>query len=84
MNNEEKILEMLTTMQQDIVDIKTDVAGLKTDVAGLKVSVARLEETVDELKAAHEETRGAVNALLRWAEEVGNTINFPLPRIADV
>ena len=58
--NEEKILEMLATMQKDITTIKEDVA---------------------ELKEAHEETRSGVNSLLEWAEECGNVIKFPLPKV---
>ena len=60
MTNEEKILEMLATMQKDITTIKEDVA---------------------ELKVAHEETRSGVNSLLEWAEECGNVIKFPLPKV---
>ncbi|MGF0006487.1 hypothetical protein [Lawsonibacter hominis] len=60
MTNEEKILEMLATMQKDITTIKEDVA---------------------ELKEAHEETRSGVNSLLEWAEECGNVIKFPLPKV---
>ena len=60
MTNEEKILEMLATMQKDITTIKEDVA---------------------ELKEAHEETRSGVNSLFEWAEECGNVIKFPLPKV---
>ena len=74
MTNEEKILEMLAAMQKDIVAIKEDVTEVKTDVAELKEDVAELGESL-------EETRSGVNSLLEWAEECGNVIKFPLPRV---
>lgn len=75
MNNEEKILEMLSAMQNDINAIKNDVSGLKNDVSVLKQDVEELRETA-------EITRTGVNALVEWAEDCGNAIKFPLPRIA--
>lgn len=67
MSNEEKILELLSAMQKDLAGVKEDLAGVKEDLA--------------ELKEAHEETRCGVNSLLEWAEECGNVIKFPLPRV---
>lgn len=37
-----------------------------------------------ELAEAHEETRAGVNTLLEWAEDVGTSITFPLPKIAKI
>ena len=58
MNNEEKILEMLSGLTVTIgkhgellTELKTDVAELKTDVEGLKTNVAGLKETVEVLDA---------------------------------
>lgn len=68
MTNEEKILEMLAAMQNDINAIKQDVSVLKQDV--------------EELRETAEITRTGVNALIDWAEDCGNAIKFPLPRIA--
>ena len=58
MNNEEKILEMLSGITVTIgkhgellTELKTDVAELKTDVEGLKTNVAGLKETVEVLDA---------------------------------
>ena len=58
MNNEEKILEMLSGLTVTIgkhgellSELKTDVAELKTDVEGLKTNVAGLKETVEVLDA---------------------------------
>lgn len=40
-----------------------------------------MQEDIDILKESQEETRSGVNALLEWAEECGNVIKFPLPRV---
>ena len=41
----------------------------------------RVEERLDRLEESNEEVRSGVNALLEWAEECGNAIKFPLPRV---
>ncbi|MGE4276314.1 MAG: hypothetical protein AB7E30_03940 [Lawsonibacter sp.] len=40
-----------------------------------------MEDKLDGLIEAHEETRSGVNSLLEWAEECGNVIKFPLPKV---
>ena len=60
MTNEEKILELLTTLQKDMTEVKEDIA---------------------ELKEGQVELRSGVNTLLDWAEQVGGSIEFPLPKI---
>ena len=43
-----------------------------------------MQKDIDELKEMKEsldEVRSGVNALLEWAEECGNAIKFPLPRV---
>ena len=57
MQNEDKILEMLqlmnnniSTMLTDILEIKSDVSGLKDDVFELKNDVSELKEDVAVLK----------------------------------
>ena len=43
-----------------------------------------MQKDIDELKEMKEsveEVRSGVNALLEWAEECGNVIKFPLPRV---
>ena len=35
----------------------------------------------DKLEESSEEVRSGVNALLEWAEECGNVIKFPLPKV---
>lgn len=38
-------------------------------------------DRLDKLKESSEEVRSGVNALLEWAEECGNVIKFPLPKV---
>ena len=67
MTIEEKILEMLTEMKSDMSQMKKDVSTIS--------------ERLDRLEESNEEVRSGVNALLEWAEECGNAIKFPLPRV---
>ena len=39
----------------------------------------KLQPIIDRLD--NEEVRDGVNALLEWAEECGNVIKFPLPKV---
>ena len=50
MNNEEKILQMLTKLTGDVAGLKGDVAGLKGDVAELKATQAQQGERLDEMQ----------------------------------
>lgn len=116
--NEEKILEMLARiqenmdhmqgnmdrmqgnmdrMQADISDMKADISRLdtrvgrlETKVDNLEIKVGRLETKVDRLETkvdtlteSEEVTRDGVNTLLEWAENVGQAIRFPLPRLGE-
>lgn len=47
----------------------------------IEARLGKIEGGLEELKEAHEETRSGVNALLEWAEECGNVIKFPLPKV---
>ena len=38
-------------------------------------------DRLDKLEESNEEVRDGVNALLEWAEECGNVIKFPLPKV---
>ena len=72
LNHEEKILELLTTIQkdvsgigreltslkQDVTDLKQDVDGLKQDVTTLRKDVTVLQEDVTTLKKETQFIRG--------------------------
>lgn len=88
MTNEEKILALLEAQQIELKNINTkigtmqeDIGQLKEDVTQLKEDVAQLKEDVDQLKEDSEITRSGVNTLIEWAEEVSETISFPLPKL---
>ena len=38
-------------------------------------------DRLDKLEESSEEVRSGVSALLEWAEECGNVIKFPLPKV---
>ena len=67
MTNEEKILEILNALQKEMAGVKEDIATMKDEMGAMK------EDLV--------EVRGGVNTLLDWAEQVGGSIEFPLPKI---
>ena len=60
MTNEDKILEILRTLQKDMTEVRKDIT---------------------ELKDGQAEIRSGVNTLLEWADNVGDSIEFPLPKI---
>ena len=62
---DKELLEAIGQMMDEKLDRK------------LQPIVARL----DKLEESSEEVRSGVNALLEWAEECGNVIKFPLPKV---
>lgn len=40
-----------------------------------------IKERLEKLEEGQAEVRSGVNTLLRWAEKVGDSIDFPLPKI---
>lgn len=51
-------------------------------LASMEQKIDAMQEDVDKLKEDSEITRAGVNSLLEWAEDCGNAIKFPLPKIA--
>ena len=85
MNNEEKILSILSTMQGAITAMQGDIASMKEDISQLNFRVDRLETKVDhihkdltDLMEEHSVTRGSVNRLVEWSESAGYIIHCPL------
>lgn len=68
MTNEEKILQLLESQQEEF--------------SRINARLSKIEEDIEEIKETGEITRTGVNALVEWAEDCGNAIKFPLPRIA--
>lgn len=75
MTNEEKILQLLEAQQEEFSKINARLDKIEEDIEEIKEDVSELKETA-------EITRNGVNALIEWAEDCGNAIKFPLPRIA--
>ena len=51
---EEKILNVLISMQSDICDMKSDIKEMKQDIKQLNQRMDRLEEKVDKNDAKHD------------------------------
>ena len=54
--------------------IQEELKPMKEDLAGVKEDLAEVKEDLSEV-------RSGVNTLLDWADKVGNSISFPLPKI---
>ena len=74
MNNEERILQLLEVQQEELRKINGRLDGMESRMEGIESRLDKLEEHA-------EVTRAGVNSLLEWAEECGNVIKFPLPKV---
>ena len=74
MNNEERILQLLEAQQEELRKINSRLDGMESRMEGIESRLDKLEEHA-------EVTRAGVNSLLEWAEECGNVIKFPLPKV---
>ena len=61
------IQEELKPMREDLAEVKEDLEEVKEDLAEVKEDLS--------------EVRSGVNTLLDWADKVGDSISFPLPKI---
>ena len=48
----------------------------------IRSEIQPIIDRLDKLEESNEEVRDGVNALLEWAEECGNVIKFPLPKVS--
>ena len=78
MTNEE-LLEVLNK-RFEAMDKRFD--SIEKRLEQMEEDIEEIKEDVSELKETAEITRNGVNALIEWAEDCGNAIKFPLPRIA--
>lgn len=67
MVDQELLQAMEAMMDRKLQPIQEDIAGIK--------------ERLDTIEESLGEVRGGVNELLDWAEKVGDSIDFPLPKI---
>ena len=88
MNNEEKILQLLEAQQEELRKIngrldgmESRMEGIESRMEGIESRMEGIESRLDKLEEHAEITRAGVNNLLEWAEECGNVIKFPLPKV---
>ena len=81
MNNEEKILQLLEAQQEELRKINGRLDGMESRMEGIESRMEGIESRLDKLEEHAEVTRAGVNSLLEWAEECGNVIKFPLPKV---
>ena len=68
MNHGERIISLLEAQQKELQEIHCEIQ--------------KVNSRLDALEESAEITRDGVNAILEWAEDVGNSLRFPLPKIA--
>jgi len=93
MNSDEKIIEMLLGLQEQMnnMENKFDKFADKTiaDIEELKGNMVGVKGDIEELKENSEITRAAANKLLDWAERVeksasiNSTISIPPLELVD-
>ena len=81
MNNEERILQLLEAQQEELRKINGRLDGMESRMEGIESRMEGIESRLDKLEEHAEVTRAGVNSLLEWAEECGNDIKFPLPKV---
>lgn len=78
----EAIAQMMATQKKEISELMdAKLKPIQKDMAQMKEDVAMISERLDRVEESQEEIRSGVNSLLEWAEECGNVIKFPLPKV---
>ncbi len=87
MNNEEKILEMLSTMQVQMNSMQGQMNTMQGKMDTMQKQIAAIdrrlnsvEDKLDDLIEEHSMTREGVNKLLGWADAVGPLVRYPLDK----
>ncbi len=81
MTNEEKILQLLESQQIELRKINSRLDGMESRFDGMESRLGGMESRLDKLEESAEVTRGGINTLIEWAENVSNAIRFPLPKL---
>ena len=95
MTNEEKILQLLESQQIELRKINSRLDGMESRLDGMESRLDGMESRfdgmesrfdgmesrLDKLEESAEVTRGGINTLIEWAENVSNAIRFPLPKL---
>ena len=56
-------------------------AIIQEELKPMREDLAEVKEDLEEVKENLAEVRSGVNTLLDWADKVGDSISFPLPKI---
>ena len=84
MTNEE-LLEALNArfdaIESRLGGMESRMEGIESRMEGIESQMEGIESRLDKLEEHAEITRAGVNSLLEWAEECGNVIKFPLPKV---
>lgn len=74
MVDQELLQAIRAAVQEELKPINERLGHMEQDISGIKERLDTIEESLGEV-------RGGVNELLDWAEKVGDSIDFPLPKI---
>ncbi len=78
---QKELKEETAELKQETAELKRETLELKQETAELKRETLELKKETAALKESQEETRGAVNRLIEWADACGYVVRFPLPQI---
>lgn len=81
MNNEEKILAILTSMQSQRHSMEDRQDSTEKILTSMQAEIKGIREELGDLTEAHEGTRTAVNSLLAWSEKVSSIEQLRIPKI---
>ena len=69
---DEKILEILTQMQAELVSINKRLTNVESDLASVKDEISSIKEDT-------EITRTAVNTLVEWVDQASDVLDIRYP-----
>ena len=81
MTDQELLKAIEGLLDQKLVPIYQRLDGIDQRLDGIDQRLDRVEEELCEVKEGLSEVRTGVNTLLEWADEMGGTIAFPIPKM---
>ncbi|MBZ4494441.1 hypothetical protein M1I50_09610 [Clostridioides difficile] len=66
---DEKILELLNEMNNNIVDMKQDITGMKQDIVDMKQDIKGMKQDIADLKTGQIETNNRLDIVESQAKE---------------
>ena len=68
-------------MESRLDGMESRLDGMESRFDGMESRFDGMESRLDKLEESAEVTRGGINTLIEWAENVSNAIRFPLPKL---